>query len=42
MTAGGAPTTRGVEGEGGRPRRNHQVPVPQVQSMAQLNETLAG
>jgi len=31
----------GVEGEGGRFRRNHLVPVPRVESMTELNERLA-
>ena len=38
----GAHEKGGVEGEGGRFRRNHLVPVPKVESMAQLNELLAG
>lgn len=36
----GAHEKGGVEGEGGRFRRNHLVPVPKVESMAQLNELL--
>ncbi|HEX5882716.1 MAG TPA: IS21 family transposase, partial [Actinomycetota bacterium] len=31
----------GVEGEGGRFRRNHCVPMPRVDSIAELNELLA-
>jgi len=31
----------GVEGEGGRFRRNHLVPVPKVKSLAELNTRLA-
>ncbi len=38
----GAHEKGGVEGEGGRFRRNHLVPVPQVASMAELNERLVG
>jgi transposase len=38
----GAHEKGGVEGEGGRFRRNHLVPVPKVDSMAELNELLAG
>jgi len=38
----GAHEKGGVEGEEGRFRRNHLVPVPQVASMAELNERLAG
>lgn len=37
----GAHEKGGVEGEGGRFRRNHCVPMPQVDSLAQLNELLA-
>lgn len=37
----GAHEKGGVEGEGGRFRRNHLVPVPNVQSLAQLNDRLA-
>lgn len=37
----GAHEKGGVEGEGGRFRRNHLVPVPKVASLAQLNERLA-
>ena len=37
----GAHEKGGVEGEGGRFRRNHLVPVPMVASMAELNELLA-
>jgi transposase len=36
----GAHEKGGVEGEGGRFRRNHLVPVPTVESMAELNELL--
>jgi transposase len=36
----GAHEKGGVEGEGGRFRRNHLVPVPKVDSMAELNERL--
>jgi len=36
----GAHEKGGVEGEGGRFRRNHLVPVPKVESMAELNELL--
>lgn len=36
----GAHEKGGVEGEGGRFRRNHLVPVPRVESMAALNELL--
>jgi len=36
----GAHEKGGVEGEGGRFRRNHLVPVPKVNSMAELNELL--
>jgi transposase len=39
---GGAHEKGGVEGEGGRFRRNHLVPVPDVDSLAVLNERLAG
>ena len=38
----GAHEKGGVEGEGGRFRRNHLVPVPKVDSMAELNALLAG
>ena len=38
----GAHEKGGVEGEGGRFRRNHLVPVPKVDSIAELNELLAG
>lgn len=37
----GAHEKGGVEGEGGRFRRNHLVPVPEVDSLAELNATLA-
>lgn len=37
----GAHEKGGVEGEGGRFRRNHLVPVPNVSSLAELNATLA-
>ena len=36
----GAHEKGGVEGEGGRFRRNHLVPVPKVDTMAELNELL--
>jgi len=36
----GAHEKGGVEGEGGRFRRNHLVPVPKVGSLAELNERL--
>jgi hypothetical protein len=36
-----APREGGVEGEGGRFRRNHWVPMPKVDSIAQLNDLLA-
>ena len=36
----GAHEKGGVEGEGGRFRRNHLVPVPKVGTMAELNERL--
>ena len=36
----GAHEKGGVEGEGGRFRRNHLVPVPKVASMAELNALL--
>jgi hypothetical protein len=36
----GAHEKGGVEGEGGRFRRNHLVPVPKVDTMAELNERL--
>jgi transposase len=39
---GGAHEKGGVEGEGGRFRRNHLVPVPKVESMAELNDLLIG
>jgi transposase len=39
---GGAHEKGGVEGEGGRFRRNHLVPVPVVASLAELNERLIG
>ncbi len=38
----GAHEKGGVEGEGGRFRRNHLVPVPKVNSMAELNVLLIG
>ncbi len=38
----GAHEKGGVEGEGGRFRRNHLVPVPKVATMAELNELLVG
>jgi transposase len=38
----GAHEKGGVEGEGGRFRRNHLVPVPKVATMAELNERLVG
>lgn len=38
----GAHEKGGVEGEGGRFRRNHLVPVPRVNSLAELNELLSG
>ena len=38
----GAHEKGGVEGEGGRFRRNHLVPVPKVDSMAELNALLIG
>jgi len=38
----GAHEKGGVEGEGGRFRRNHLVPVPAVATMAELNERLVG
>ena len=38
----GAHEKGGVEGEGGRFRRNHLVPVPQVATIAELNERLVG
>jgi len=37
----GAHEKGGVEGEGGRFRRNHLVPVPKVTSLTELNEQLA-
>lgn len=37
----GAHEKGGVEGEGGRFRRTHCVPMPKVDSIAQLNELLA-
>ena len=37
----GAHEKGGVEGEGGRFRRTHLVPMPQVRSLAALNEKLA-
>lgn len=37
----GAHEKGGVEGEGGRFRRNHCVPIPRVDSLEQLNELLA-
>jgi len=37
---GGAHEKGGVEGEGGRFRRNHLVPVPKVATMAELNARL--
>lgn len=39
---GGAHEKGGVEGEGGRFRRNHLVPVPVVATLAELNERLIG
>jgi transposase len=39
--AEGAHEKGGVEGDGGRFRRNHLVPVPRVNSIAELNERLA-
>jgi transposase len=39
---GGAHEKGGVEGEGGRFRRNHLVPVPAVATLAELNERLIG
>ena len=36
----GAHEKGGVEGEGGRFRRTHLVPVPEVDSLAELNELL--
>ena len=38
--AGGAHEKGGVEGEGGRFRRRHLVPVPRVESLAELNVLL--
>jgi transposase len=38
----GAHEKGGVEGEGGRFRRNHLVPVPCIDSISELNERLAG
>lgn len=38
---GGAHEKGGVEGEGGWFRRNHLVPMPKVESIAELNELLA-
>ena len=38
----GAHEKGGVEGEGGRFRRNHLVPVPVVATMAELNELMVG
>lgn len=38
----GAHEKGGVEGEGGRFRRNHLVPVPVVATMAELNDLLVG
>lgn len=38
----GAHEKGGVEGEGGRFRRSHLVPVPRVEGLAELNERLAG
>lgn len=38
----GAHEKGGVEGEGGRFRRTHLVPVPRVDSLEELNERLAG
>jgi transposase len=38
----GAHEKGGVEGEGGRFRRNHLVPVPKVETMAELNALLIG
>ncbi len=37
----GAHEKGGVEGDGGRFRRNHLVPVPQVESLVELNAALA-
>lgn len=38
----GAHEKGGVEGEGGRFRRTHLVPVPKIASIGELNERLAG
>jgi len=38
----GAHEKGGVEGEGGRFRRTHLVPMPKVDSLAELNEKLVG
>lgn len=38
---GGAHEKGGVEGDGGRFRRNHLVPVPRVDTMVELNTALA-
>ncbi len=38
----GAHEKGGVEGEGGRFRRTHLVPMPRVNSLAELNEKLVG
>ena len=38
----GAHEKGGVEGEGGRFRRTHLVPMPKVTTLAELNEKLAG
>jgi transposase len=38
----GAHENGGVEGEGGRFRRTHLVPMPKVDSLAELNARLAG
>lgn len=37
-TSNGSATARGVEGEIGRFRRRHLVPVPKVASLADLND----
>jgi len=37
----GAHEKGGVEGEGGRFRRNHLVPVPVVETMAELNDLVS-
>lgn len=38
----GAQEKGGVEQEGGRFRRTHLVPVPEVETLAELNEHLTG